>query len=55
MDYGNMDILDTARELSRLLIKIFNGNVNKTEVEQMRILSNNFSKECSHILYDWGK
>jgi len=54
MNYGDMDILDTIRELKVLLEK-FAGNISKTEVEQLRILSNNLSKECGNILYDWGK
>lgn len=56
MDYGNMDILDVTRELKKLLEKFSKGErMSKTEIEQMRILSNNFSCECSSILYDWGK
>lgn len=51
-----MDILDTARELKNLLDKLSQGKrITETEFKQMRILSNNFSKECSDILYDWGK
>jgi len=56
VDYDNMDILDIARELRNLLDKFNKGErINETEFRQMRILSSNFSKECSDILYDWGK
>lgn len=56
MNYGDMDILDVARELRKLLDKFSKGErISKTEFEQMRVLSNNFSCECSSILYDWGK
>jgi hypothetical protein len=54
MNYADMDILDMVRELKILLDK-FAGNLTKTDVEQIRVLSNNLSKECSDILYDWGK
>jgi len=54
MDYGSMDILDMVREI-KILLEKFSGNISKTEIEQLRILSNNLSKECSDILYDWGK
>jgi len=49
-----MDILDMVREIKILLDK-FSGNISKEEVKQLRILSNNLSKECGDILYDWGK
>jgi len=56
MDYDSMDILDIARELKNLLDKFNKGErTTETDFIQMRILSNNFSKECSDILYDWGK
>ena len=55
MDYSNMDILDIVRELKKLLEKFSTSRVNKTEIEQMRVLSKNLSMEMSDILYDWGK
>jgi len=56
MNYGDMDILDITRELRKLLEKYSKGErMKKEEIEQMRVLSNNFSCECSHVLYDWGK
>jgi len=54
MNYGDMDILDIVREIKVLLDK-FSGSISKTEIEQIRILSNNLSKECGNILYDWSK
>ena len=51
-----MDILDLAKELKKLLEKFNSGQrICETEFRQMEILSNNFSVEGSHILYDWGK
>ena len=45
MDYGNMDILDIVRELKRLLHKF--SELNKVEMEEVRVLSNNLSAEIS--------
>jgi len=50
MDYGNMDILDIVRELKRLLHKF--SELNKVEMEEVRVLSNNLSAEISGWQYD---
>lgn len=53
MNYSDMDVFDTVKELKILLDKF--PKLNKEETEQLRVLSNNLSADASDALYDWGK
>ena len=50
MDYHSMDIFDEVREIKVLLNKF--PNLNKEEMEQLRVLSNNISVDVKGYQYD---